>query len=115
MCIFGILSILYVMRKEHLIKEFRKLTFDEKKQKVIHILNAVKDSDKIFMDALKYSKIVDVDEEYLEKIYIDIIELGNMIIQKNEMWKAEAIQKKIQKINEQEAKEKETELLDFNF
>jgi hypothetical protein len=38
-----------------------------------------------------------------------------MIIQKNEMWKAEAIQQKIQEINKQEAKERESELMDFNF
>ena len=103
------------MKKEQLIKQFNALSFDQKKEKVIGLLNTLKESDKVFMDALKYIKVLDIEEQYLDKIYNDIIELWTTIFQKKETDKTEIIKQKIKRINEQEAKEKESDLLDFNF
>ena len=78
-------------------------------------MDILKEADDCFMDALKYIKRLPVEVDFIENIYIDIIELWDTILQKKEIGKLEILKQKIKKIKDEEAKEKENELLDFNF
>ncbi len=67
----------------------------------------------MFLNALKYIRTVEVDEAYIDSIYINIIEFWSAIkLQKNNK-NRELTQEKIKSIKEKEASEKSKDDLDF--
>ena len=104
--------------KEKLLKNFQKLSFSEKKKKILLLLEWLKDSDSIFKKAMKYISVIDVDEEFLCDTYNDIVNFWILVSKKKWDKKQNTIRKNIKKIKEKEQKEKEMDLLnisDFTF
>ena len=69
------------------------------------------------MKTLKYIRIMDVDEKFLDDTYKDIIEFWAFVLEKKKKQEHKLMKDKIKKIKEDEQKEQKekAEILDIKF
>lgn len=100
------------------VQEFSKLTFEKQKEKLIAMLEQIKDSDPMFLDLFALlQKGENLDSDFLIGIYQDIMEFGQAIQTYNKTQQQTAlssIQNKIQEMHEREAKERATEQIEID-
>jgi len=105
----------YKMNKK-LLEDFKKLSFSEKKKKVLLLLEWLKKSDIVFKKTLKYIKVVNVNEDFLNNTYKGVIEFWTFVFKKQCDKRQDTTRKRIEKIKEQEQKQKDSlNISDFNF
>lgn len=96
--------------------EFQKLDYNKKKQKILTFLYNIKTYNSIIQETINIiQKHTNIDENFLEETYSDLIEFA-YLIDKNEEEKAERkiinIRKKIENIQTREAEERDIENID---
>ena len=99
------------MNLEKKVSEFKKLSFEDKKAKVLKMLGILKWSENLFDDLYNIvNNLENISEDLLISIYSTIQSaIENMDNEKikNDIAKMEKIKKRLQKIKEMEEKEKD--------
>ncbi len=95
------------------VQEFSKLSFQEQKEKLIVMIEQIKDADTMFLDLFTLlQKGENIDSNFLVDIYHDIMEFGQAIQTYNttkQQIVLLSLQKKLQEIHEREKKERTIE------
>jgi len=96
-----------------ILKSFSVLSIEDKKKKIITILEGLKENDDIFRQLLVRIKITSVDKKFLDDIYTKIIEFWVLVANHHSAQKTNAINQHLKRLQEIEKNEKESS--DFIF